>query len=86
MTVHNLMTVMRYIKPKELRAEKDKFTDAVLSHNSIKLVQMAIKKGYIGSRNALSLYERALENPKCDERILHVLMDLSESLFISEKE
>lgn len=82
---NTLLTLMKYMKPKELRAEVDDVTKKILDRNRVKFVRLAQKRGYINGRNALALYEYALRNPKCEEEILLILLQASANMDIEER-
>lgn len=82
---NTLLTLMKYMKPKELRAEVDGVTKKILDRNRVKFIRLAQKRGYINCRNALALYEYALKNPKCEEEILLILLQASANMDIEER-
>lgn len=81
----SLLTLMKYVKPKEVREELDSVTKKLLDRNSVKFIRLAQKRGYINCKNALALYEYALKNPKCEEEILLILLRLSGTMKIEER-
>ena len=68
---------MKYFQPECLKSRTDGFNEALIEKNNVGLIRTAMKEGFIGSENALELYDYAAVQPQINEQILQALIRIS---------
>lgn len=69
--------IMKYFQPECLKSRTDGFNEALIEKNNVGLIRTAMKEGFIGSENALELYDYAAVQPQINEQILQALIRIS---------
>ena len=69
--------IMKYFQPECLKPELDRFNESLIGKNNVGLIRTAVKEGFIGSGNALELYDYAAVQPQINEQILQALIQIS---------
>ena len=84
-TCDDFNNIMRLFTPLEIKDRVDAVNAMMLPKNSRQLVRLSIQNGYIPDKNALALYEYAMDIERIDERILDLLLRLANQRSLQER-